>query len=97
MAQEKWSIDEKLTLVLAALQKEASIAELCRRHGVTETTFYRWRSQFLEGGRQGLASNGKCTTARERELIRENEELKKTVGELALDNRLSKNLKELSR
>jgi len=44
MAQEKWSIDEKLALALAALQKEASIVELCRRHGVTETTFYRWRS-----------------------------------------------------
>jgi len=97
MAQDRWSIDEKLALVLAALQKEASIAELCRRHGVTETTFYRWRSQFLEAGRQGLASSGKGATGRERELLRENEELKKTVGELALDNRLLKKLKELSR
>jgi len=96
MAQDKWSIDEKLALVLAALQKEPGIAELCRRHGVTETTFYRWRSQFLEAGRQGLA-NGKGLTSRERELVRENEELKKTVGELALDNRLLKKLKELSR
>lgn len=44
------STEEKLEIVLAALRNEASIAELCRRHGIAEATFYRWRQQFLEGG-----------------------------------------------
>lgn len=35
--------------IIAALQEAASgvpIVEVCRRFGVTETTFFRWRKQF---------------------------------------------------
>ena len=69
MAQSRWKLEEKLEIVLLGLKGEASVSELCRRHGVTETTYYKWRSRFLEGGKEALASNGKAgPSSRERQL-----------------------------
>ena len=31
-----------------------TIAEICRNHGIAVSMFYKWKEQFLEGGRKGL-------------------------------------------
>jgi putative transposase len=54
------------------------VRELCRKHGITETTFYRWRRQY-----GGLQVN---ETKRLKALEEENRRLKKLVAELSLDN-----------
>ncbi len=97
MAQRQWKMEEKLEIVLLGLKGEASVAELCRRHGVTETTYYKWRSRFLETGKQGLANGKGGPSSRERQLLQENEELKTTLGELTVQNRLLKKLENLGR
>jgi putative transposase len=51
--------------------------ELCRKHGITETTFYRWRRQY--GGLQV------SETKRLKALEEENRRLKKLVADQALD------------
>ena len=58
--------------------------ELCRRHGITETTFYRWRRQY--GGLQV------SDTKRLKALEEENRRLKKLVAELSLDNAMLKDV-----
>ncbi len=98
MAQRQWKLEEKLEIVLLGLKGAASVSELCRRHGVAETTYYKWRSRFLEGGKQALASNSQSgSSSRERQLEQENEDLKTTLGELTLQNRLLKKLENLGR
>ena len=92
MSQRKWTVEQKLEIVLAALKAEESISQLCRRHGVSETALYRWRELFLEAGRSGLANGKGRASSKELQLERENEELKKTVGELTMANRLLKKL-----
>jgi putative transposase len=53
------------------------IAELVRRIGITEQTFYRWKKQYA-----GLDSD----QARQlKQLQEENERLKRIVAELSLD------------
>jgi len=84
--------EEKLEIVLAVLRGQESKAEICRRHGISETALYKWRTLFLEGGRAALANGKDRANSREAHLERENEELKKTVGELATQNRLLKKL-----
>src|SRR3990167_10080678 len=54
------SAEERLSVVLESLRPEASIADLCRKHGISQTTFYKWRDKFLEGGKQALLSNGQA-------------------------------------
>lgn len=89
------SLEEKLQIVLAGLKGQASIAELCRRHSVSETAFYHWQKLFLEGGKEALANGRPVQSSRERQLEQENEELKQLVAELELKLRVFKKLQGL--
>lgn len=52
------SVEEKLAIVLEGLKESTNVSELCRQHGITQTTFYNWRDKFFEGGKNALAANG---------------------------------------
>lgn len=69
--------EEQIVGILKEAQAGVQVRELCRRHGVSEWTFYKWRSKY--GGMQ--ASEAK----RLRELEEENRRLKRLVAEQALD------------
>jgi len=60
------------------------IRELCRQHGITETTFCRWRHKY--GGLE--VSDAKRLKAREDE----NRRLKKLVAERSLDHAMLKDV-----
>jgi len=55
-----WTAQQKLEIVLAGLRGDRSVREVCREHAISETLYYGWRDQLLEGsgaaGRQGGAS-----------------------------------------
>lgn len=38
--------EEQITRILAESRAGASTAELCRKHGVSQNTFYKWREKF---------------------------------------------------
>ncbi len=90
--RRKFSVEEKIRIVLEGLKGEASIAELCRREGISPNLYYRWSKDFLEAGKKRLQGD----TAREAnshevtELRQENDQLKQVVAELTLNNRLLK-------
>jgi transposase len=62
MTRKKWSPEEKQKIILAGLRNEASIAELCRHHGVSNVMYYKWKKTFLEGALNGLKGNGTVST-----------------------------------
>ena len=70
--------EEQIIGILKEAQAATSNQEVCRKHGITETTFYKWRSKF--GGMQ--VSDAK----RLRELEAENRRLKQLLAEAHLDN-----------
>lgn len=74
--------EEQIIGVLHSHEQGRKIGDICREHGVSEQTFYRWKSKF--GGMD--VSEAK----RLRALEQENTELKKMVAELSLDNRALK-------
>lgn len=72
--------DEQITAALRQAEAGTPVIELCRRLGVTETTFYRWRKKY-----QGVSS----LELRELKLLRdENRKLKQLVAELSLDKQI---------
>lgn len=81
--RQSWSVEEKLAIVLAVLGERQSVAEIGRQRGVNENQIYRWKERFLEAGRQGL-NGAKAQTADQR-LEAENNQLKKWLGEKALE------------
>ncbi len=69
--------EEKIIGVLKESEAGAETKELCRRHGITVTTFYRWKSKY--GGMD-------VSDARKLRMLEdENRKLKHIVAEQALD------------
>jgi transposase-like protein len=79
-------IINKLRQAEVELAKGLKIPQVCRKLGVTEQTYYRWRKEY-GGVRTDQAK-------RLRELEKENARLKKLVAELSLDKQM---LQEISR
>jgi len=78
--------------VLQGLRGEDSIAELCRREGISQNLYYRWSKEFLEAGKKRLAGDTarEATSDEVRTLRREAGTLKEVVADLTLENRLLK-------
>lgn len=76
MKKKRFSV-EQITGILKQAELGTPIAELCRQHGVSEQSFYRWKKVY--GGM--LPSE-----ARELKQLRdENTKLKRLVSDLSLD------------
>jgi putative transposase len=69
--------EEQIIKVLKEHAAGLSAAELCRKHGVSEPTFYKWRSRY--GGME-ISEARKLKTLEE-----ENRRLKKLLAESMLD------------
>ena len=75
---------------IVAILKEAdagrAVKEICRKHGISDATFYNWKSKY--GGMS--ASDVKRLKETEAELS----QLKRMYADLALENRALKDLIE---
>jgi len=87
-----FSAEEKIRIVLDGLRGEESIAEICRREGITSSMYYGWSKEFLEAGKKRLAGDtARAATSDEvKALRRESLSLKEAVADLTLENRLLK-------
>ena len=46
----QYSSEQKIKIVLDGLRGEDSIAELCRREGISQGVYYKWSKDFMEAG-----------------------------------------------
>jgi len=87
-----YSAEEKIRIVLEGLRGEDSIAELCRREGINSNVYYRWSKEFLEAGKKRLSGDTarEATSDEVKQLRSEATDLKETLAELLMENRLLK-------
>ena len=78
--------EEQILAVLKAAEAGAKPAEVCRQHGISDATFYTWRTKYA-----GLTLS---ELRRLKALEDENRRLKQLVAEQALDNQALKFLVE---
>jgi len=76
--------EEQIIGILKEQEAGQRTADVCRRHGVSEATFYKWKSKY--GGLQ--VSDAK----RLKSLESENARLKKLLAEAMLDNAILKDV-----
>ncbi len=76
----------KLREVEILLNQGANVGEVCRKIGVTEQTYYRWRKEY--GGMRIEQAK------RLKDLEKENARLKKLVADISLDNAILKEVAE---
>ena len=89
MRKKEFTPEQIITMLREAevlLYQGATAAEVVRKLGITEQTYYRWRREY--GGMRIEQAK------RLKELEKENTRLKKLVADLSLDNAI---LKEVSR
>ena len=81
-----FTAEQKILVVMEALRAETSIAELCRKYAIQESTFYKWNKEFIEAGKKRLSGDTtREATSDEVALLREeNRKLKETVADLVI-------------
>lgn len=81
---KKWTASEKTRIVMESLTTNISIAELCRKYNLSPNTFYPWKEKFLEAGRNAFSGTPDGNVCRQ--LQKENDSLKRLIGELTIAN-----------
>jgi putative transposase len=76
MKQKRYT-DEQIAFALRQAESGTAVAEICRKLGLSEPTFYRWKKQF--------AGIGTVEIRRLKQLEEENAKLKRLVADLSLD------------
>jgi putative transposase len=79
-AGQKQYSQEQIAFALRQAESGTPVAEIIRRLGVSEQTFYRWKKQF--------AGLGVAELRRLRTLEEENRKLKQLVADLSLDKKM---------
>lgn len=72
--------EEQITFALRQAEAGTPVVEICRKMGVTEQSFYRWKRKY--------AGIGVAELRRLKELEKENSKLKQMVADLTLDKHL---------
>jgi putative transposase len=76
--------EEEIIAILAEQERGVPTADVCRKHGVSSATFYKWKAKF--GGLE--VSDARRLKA----LERENARLKRLLADAMLDNVVLKDL-----
>ena len=69
--------DSQIMSILKEAEAGIPVPELCRKHGMSDATYYKWKSKF-----SGMEVND---ARRLRDMEDENRRLKKLVADLSLD------------
>jgi putative transposase len=76
--------EEQIIAILREQETGAKTADVCRKHGISGATFYKWKSKY--GGLE-------VSDARRLKVLEdENRKLKKLLAEAMLDNAMLKDL-----
>jgi len=76
--------EEQIIAILAEQERGLATAEVCRRHGVSSATFYKWKAKF---GGMDVSEARRLKT-----LEQENARLKRLLAEAELDKAVLKDL-----
>ena len=72
--------EEQIAFALRQSESGTSVAEIVRKMGIAEQTFYRWKKKY--------AGLGVAELRRLKQLEEENRKLKQLVADLSLDKRM---------
>ncbi len=83
MRQKRFT-PEQIIKILQEAEAGSNNKDICRKYGISEVTFYNWRSKY---GGMSISEARRLKT-----LETENRQLKRLVADLSLDNQVLKDL-----
>ena len=99
-ARKRFTPQEKLAILRLHLLEHTPVSDLCDRHGIHPTMFYRWQKEFFENGAAALERRSqRATDLKDQRIAFLEEKLKRkneVLAELMEDHiQLKKDLGEL--
>ena len=81
-----FSSEQKVLIVMEGIRGEQSIAELCRKYSISDSTYYKWNKEFIEAGKARLDGDTvrEATGDEVKELRHENIRLKEALADLVV-------------
>ena len=70
--------ESQIVAILAEGESGLAVGDVCRKHGISNATYYQWKSKYA-----GVSAN---ELKRIKDLEAENGKLKRVYAELALEN-----------
>ena len=84
--QKAYTSEQKILIVMEGMRAELSVAELCRKYGISQPTYYKWNKEFIEAGKKRLSGDQQreATSDEVKELRKENSLLKESLADLVI-------------
>ena len=84
--RRKFSAAEKLRIVLAGLQADTKISELCRREGISATQFYQWKDRLLGSAAKVFEDKSSGPSAQQERTTAQLARMKDVIAEITAEN-----------
>ena len=84
--RRKWTAAEKLRIVLAGMQPDVDVSDLCRREGINPTQYYGWKKQLLSSASKVFDDRREKQSARGERRRRGSQRLERVIAEITAEN-----------
>jgi len=55
--RRNYSSEEKIRIIIEGMRGEMTIAELCRKEGISQGLYYKWSKDIMEAGKKQFQEN----------------------------------------
>lgn len=84
--RRRWSAEDKLRIVLAGLEPDVEVSELCRREGINPTQYYGWKKTLLSSASRVFDDRQQKSSRKEERLEGELTRCKDVIAEITSEN-----------
>lgn len=84
--RRRWTAEEKLRIVLAGLEPDVEVSELCRREGINPTQYYGWKKTLLSSAARVFQDRPQKSSRKEERLESELTRCKDVIAEITAEN-----------
>jgi transposase len=84
--RRRWGASDKLRIVLAGMQSDVEVSDLCRREGLNPVQFYAWKKQLLGSAARVFEDKRGRPDAQEQRHEAELQRLKSVIAEITAEN-----------
>lgn len=81
-----WSAGDKLRIVLAGMEPNVEVSDLCRREGISPVQYYAWKKQLLGSAARVFEDKRGRPDAHEQRREAEVQRLKNVIAEITAEN-----------
>ena len=84
--RRSWTAGDKLRIVLAGMEPNVEVSDLCRREGLNPVQYYTWKKQLLGSATRVFEDKRGRPDAREQRREAELQRLKNVIAEITAEN-----------